>query len=202
MGMRRESFSDGYDDHSGFSHRYLGSHSLHHRQHPSHHPGMALTGSVTVGTVDRYSVAIDDIRYPPHGREDDFELYDDPSPGARQRYSGLHPASWHGSTFPTRPNIQAYTPSPLTKHTHHSHLPQLAINTQLTRPSPTPVHGSRLPQNSTLLTPLHGHAGSLIAPPDNARSIAYTAEGYEVYESDTSRPGTGHASLDELDHSQ
>ena len=201
MGMRRESFSDNYDDHSGFNHRYLGSHSLHHRQHSSHQHGMGLTGSVAVGTVDRYAVAIDGIRYPPQDREDDFELYDDPSLTARQRYSGLHPPSWHSSTFPTRPNIQAYTPSPLTKHTHHSHLPQLAINTHMTRPSPTPVHGNRLPQNSTLLTPLHGHGDhSLIAPLDNTRSVGYT-EGYEVYETDTSRPGTGHAS-DEFDHSQ
>jgi hypothetical protein len=200
MGMRCES----YDDHSGFNHRYLASHALHHREHSSHQLAMPSAGSLTADALDRYSVAIDDIRYPPQDREDDFELYNDTSLTARQRYGGLQPASWHGSTFPTRPNIQAYTPSPLTKH---GHLPQLAINTQITRPSLGPVNGNRLPQNSTLLTPLHRYPGpSLIAPLDNAGSMAYTTEEYDLYETDTSRPGTGHtsignASLDEFDHS-
>ncbi|KDR80662.1 hypothetical protein GALMADRAFT_207666 [Galerina marginata CBS 339.88] len=211
VSMRRDSYSDSYDDQAGYNQRYL-LHSLHHRPHSSHHPGM---GSVTIGTTERYTVPIEDIRYPPQERDDALGAYDHTT--TRQRYSNVQPASWHGgSNVSSLRNVpQSYNPSSLS--THHSQLPQLAINTRLPQPlgddEPAAAQLNRLPQNSTLLTPLPGyHTPSLMAPLHNGSgSVAYTPQGYEIYEEDSNgRPGTGHASIasmghasgDDFDHSQ
>ncbi|KAF8159519.1 hypothetical protein B0H34DRAFT_796760 [Crassisporium funariophilum] len=207
-GMRRDSYSDGYDDNGGYDHRYLSSHSLHHRPHSSH-----LPSSVSIphaGTTERYSVAVDEIRYVAHDRDDSLVNY--ASLAARQRYGGSQPSSWHGgSGLPSRPNLhQSYTPSSLPSHpAHHTQLPQLAINNRLSQASALSMPLNRLPQNSTLLTPLPGYHTPSLMPPLQAgcNGLTYTTETYEVYEDDnTSRPGTGHASIghtsvDEFEHS-
>ncbi|KAF8966327.1 hypothetical protein BDZ97DRAFT_1917704 [Flammula alnicola] len=218
--MHRDSFSDGYDDHQGFNHRYLGTH--HALQHHRH-----LPSSVTIGTAERYSVAIDEIRYPPQDRDDGLGVYE-PALTARQRYGGnVQPASWHGgSNLSARanavqqPSYNSYNNSPTTslptQHAHHSQLPQLDMGGGRLQPHPSTVpdhqsapmqslsnsqqDGGRLPQNSTLLTPLPGYPTSSLMPSlhNGGGNVAYTTEGYELYETDIdngSRPGTGHASL-------
>ena len=164
--VRRDSYNDAYDDNGYYDQRYLSSHSTHHRIPP----------------VDRYSVSIDDIRYT-HDRDDGLNNYG--SLGTRQRYGGNNLASsWHGgSHISSRSNMQPqYVSSSLPNPpAHHSQLPQLSINSRLHPSSSGGLALSRLPQNSTLLTPLPGYQ---------------TLDGYETYDGDTSsRPGTGHASI-------
>ncbi|KAF8906227.1 hypothetical protein CPB84DRAFT_1844485 [Gymnopilus junonius] len=207
VSMRHDSYSDSYDDHTGFNQRYL-AHSLQQRPHSSHHPGL---GSVTIGTTNRYSIPIDDIRYPVQERDDGMGAYDRMI--SRHKFGNMQPASWHGGSHLPVQNIQQqpFATSLSAQHAHYSQLPQLAINPRLP-PSADPdnaAHLSRLPQNSTLLTPLPGYS-TLSLIQNNSGSGAYTSQGYETYEDDNGRPGTGHASIasmghgsgDDFDHSQ
>ena len=145
------------------------------------------------GTTDRYSVSIDDIRYPAHDRDDDHDLISYGSLATRQRYSGSLPSSWHGgSHISSRPSIQQqYLASSLPNQpSHHSQLPQLSINSRLHQSSSDTLPLNRLPQNSTLLTPLPGYQTTSLIP------ISGNGLSYEVYDDDSnSRPGTGHASI-------
>lgn len=221
--MRRDSFSDGYDDHQAFSHRYI---AQHHGP-----PHRNLASSVTIGTADRYSVDIDDIRYPPHERDDNL-VYEASVLTARQRYGHGQPTSWHdGSQMATRVNAvqqqhsfgngnltSASLPSYSSHHAHHSQLPQLHVGgTRLlphpsTVPDPQPAlmhqnydgthQNHRLPESSTLLTPLPGYSAPALMTSmqtgGGGMSFGVSAESYELYETDIdngSRPGTGHASL-------
>lgn len=149
-------------------------------------------------------MSIEDIRYPAHDRDDGLVNY---GPLAtRQRYGGNLPSSWHGAShIPSRPNIQQqYLSSSLPNQpAHHSQLPQLNINSRSSGTQPL----NRLPQNSTLLTPLPGYqTTSLIPLLQSGNGLSYSADGYEVYDDDNnSRPGTGHTSIgahsgDEFDH--
>lgn len=204
--MRRDSYNDAYDD-SGYYD--LSSHSLHHRQpHSSHHSGLPSSVSIPhSGTADRYSVSIEDIRYPAHDRDDGLVNYG--SLATRQRYGGNIPSSWHGGSHnPSRSNIQQqYISSSLPNQSaHHSQLPQLSINSRLHQSSSGALPPNRLPQNSTLLTPLPGYQPSLIPLLQSGNGLSYSADGYDAYDEDTnSRPGTGRASIgahsgDEFDH--
>ncbi|PPQ78398.1 hypothetical protein CVT25_011621 [Psilocybe cyanescens] len=211
VSMHRESYSDSYDDHS-YNHRYLSSHAMHHRPHSSHHNVLGLASSVTIGTTERYSaMGMDDMRFSALDRDEDaLSAYGHLA--ARQRYTNVQPASWHGgSTLPPRSNLQGFNPG---QHPHHSHLPQLAITPRLSQQTQETDHlnaqHNRLPHNSTLLTPIYPPS-SMIPPLQNGNgSMAYTAEGFEIYDDDNGRPGTGHASIasmghasgDDFDHSQ
>ncbi|KAF9554502.1 hypothetical protein CPC08DRAFT_727094 [Agrocybe pediades] len=199
--MRRESYSDSYDDHPAFGHRYMSSH-MQQRPHSSHHPGLGLPSSVNMGSSDRYSIAMDDPRYPQHDRDDGMGAYDQMS--ARQRYGNLQAASWQsGSNLSSRSNVNYSASAMSSQHVHHSQLPQLAIHSRLPgEQNESMSHLNRLPQNSTLLTPLPGYSTSSLMPPlqNGNGSVAYTADGYEIYEDDNGRPSTGHASIGSMGH--
>ena len=207
--MRRDSYNDAYDDNGYYDQRYLNSHSIHHRVvHSSHHSGLPSSVSIPhSGTSDRYSVSIEDIRYPAHDRDDGLINYG--SLASRQRYGSNLPSSWHGGSHVSpRPNIQQpYLSSSLPNQpAHHSQLPQLNINSRLHQPSSSTLPVNRLAQNSTLLTPLPGYQTSLIPTLQSGNNLSYSTDGYDAYDEDTnSRPGTGHASVgahsgDEFDH--
>ena len=198
--VRQDSYSDAYDDNGYYDHRYLSSHSIHHRSLHSSHSGLPSSVSIPhSGTADRYSVAIDDIRYPAHDRDEGLINYG--SMASRQRYGSNLPSSWHGgSHISSRPNIsQQYLSSSLpNQSTHHSHLPQLNINSRLHQSSSASgtLPQNRLPQNSTLLTPLPGYQTSLIPLLQSGNGLSYSSDGYEAYDEDNnSRSGTGHASI-------
>ncbi|KAF9525323.1 hypothetical protein CPB83DRAFT_772202 [Crepidotus variabilis] len=224
VSMRRDSYADLYEDHAAYDPRYL----THHSQHPSRghgmHDGLGLPASVNIGMTDRYTVPVEEIRYPPsHERDDGNGVYEPMS--ARQRYMNGVPASWHGGSALSRSNLMHHqqrqqdvygsvSGSSMTQQqpAHHSQLPQLAIGSRIPGSSPhsapahsheqnTAMHGHRgLPQNSTLLTPLSGYHSSSLVPTmssgGGAGNVMYTSEGYEVYDSDsTGRPGTGHTNF-------
>ncbi|KAH9479428.1 C2H2 finger domain transcription factor CON7 [Psilocybe cubensis] len=209
--LHRESYSDSYDDHA-YNHRYLSSHPMHHRPHSSHNV-LGLASSVTIGgNNERYpAMGVDDIRFSALEREDDaLGAYDHLA--TRQRYNNVQPSSWHGgSNLTPRSSMQNFGPG---QHPHHSHLPQLSIGNRISQQAQEAEYinaqHNRLPHNSTLLTPLY--PGSSLMPPlqNGSGSVAYTAEGFEIYEDDNGRPGTGHASIasmghasgDDFDHSQ
>jgi hypothetical protein len=196
--VRQDSYSDAYDDNGYYEQRYLSSHSIHHRSLHSSHSGLPSSVSIPhSGTADRYSVAIDDIRYPAHDRDEGLINYG-PLAG-RQRYGGNLPSSWHGgSHISSRPNIQQqYLSSSLpNQSTHHSQLPQLSTNSRLHQSSSGTLPQNRLPQNSTLLTPLPGYQTSLIPLLHSGHGLSYSTDGYEAYDEDNnSRSGTGHASI-------
>ena len=200
--MRRDSYNDAYDDNGYYDQRYL---PIHHRSHSG------LPSSVSIphsGTTDRYSVPIEDIRYPAHDRDDGLVNYG--SLTARQRYGSNLTSSWHGgSHIPSRQDIQQpyFSSSLPSQPAHHSQLPQLSINGRLHQPPPGTLPSNRLHQNSTLLTPLPGYrTTSLIPLLESGNDIPYQVDAYEAYDDETnSRPGTGHASTgihsgDEFDH--
>lgn len=177
---------------------------MQQRPHSSHHPGLGLPSSVTIGS-DRYSIAIDDIRYPPnHDRDDGLGAYDQMS--ARQRYGNLHTASsWQGNPSNISPRSSQQQNYNSSIH-HHSQLPQLAINSRMSleqqQQSDSSSHLGRLPQNSTLLTPLPGYASSASLMNGNAYGAAPDG-GYEMYDDDNNnngRPGTGHNSIGSMGH--
>lgn len=165
---------------------------MQHRQHPA----MGLSVNVPhPGSADRFAVPIEDIRYPPHEREEEAIHY-----GNLRRFNNVGtPSSWHaGSTLSSRAGLtQSYISSSLPSQPSHA-----------SPPSPRMV--GRLGPDSTLLTPLPGyqnhqsHAG-LLPPLHPGGDLTYSSEGYDLYESD-SRPGTGHASIgghvsgDDFDH--
>lgn len=201
--MRRSSFNARHGEYD-YDHRYGQSpHVSHHRQHPSRQPDLGMPSSVPIPqpiTRERYSGPVDDVRYSVQGR-DGHPLHHPDSP-VRQRYSDNLPNSWNGTPpLSSRASLhQPYLSSSLpSHHAHHSQLPQLSI-----QPSHAPSHHSplspmnmamnRLPQNSTLLTPLPGYQASSLLPPLAGHEELNYGESYEVYEND-SRPGTGHTSL-------
>ncbi|KXN92418.1 hypothetical protein AN958_07036 [Leucoagaricus sp. SymC.cos] len=165
---------------------------MQHRQHP------AIGLSVNVphaGSADRFAVPIEDIRYPPHERDEDVLHYSN-----LRRFNNVGtPSSWHaGSTLSSRAGLgQSYISSSLPSQPGHPS-------------SPSPRMVGRLGPDSTLLTPLSGyqnhqsHSG-ILPPLHSAGDLAYPPDGYDLYESD-SRPGTGHASIgghvseDEFNH--
>jgi len=171
---------------------YDARYGVMHRQHSA----MGLSVNIPhAGSADRFAVPIEDIRYPPHEREEDVLHY-----GNLRRFNNVGtPSSWHGgSTLASRAGLnQSYISSSLPSHPNHA-----------SPPSPRMV--GRLGPDSTLLTPLPGyqnhqpHAG-ILPPLHAAGDLTYASEGYDLYESD-SRPGTGHASIgghvsgDEFDH--
>ncbi|TFK39863.1 hypothetical protein BDQ12DRAFT_628860 [Crucibulum laeve] len=167
-------------------------HSLPLSRQMSGHSASGLPLSVSIpqhGSNERYSISVDDIRYPIHERDDHEVDYGHVS--ARQRFNtGNMPSSWHpGSSLPSRTNLhESYTSS---THEHQAQHPSAAR-----RPSPSStLPMNRLPSNSTLFTPLPGYqAPSMLPTLQSGGDISYT-EGYELYEDDGSRPGTGHASI-------
>lgn len=222
LAMRRDSYGDAYDDPVGYAQSYLSHHPPHYvpRVHPLHE-GLGLPSSVTIGTGERYTIPIEDIRYPPSNERDDGAGlgcgYENMI--SRNRYPGGLPSSWHGSSALSRSNLvhhqhqDSYGPSPAPQqHAHHSQLPHLAISANIPRPLSPPPHSAPHPHahhpapnrhNGPLLTtPLSTyapHASSLIPAvqnPGGAANLIYTSEGYELYDSDsTGRPGTGHTNV-------
>lgn len=213
--MRRDSYSDGYDDHHSFGHRYMPQHHGLSQRH--------ISSSVNIGSAERYSLPVDDMRYPPNERDDSL-VYESATLTARPRY-GHQPASWHdGSTMSHRVNavqqhnsfgngdVNASSSLPsYTSHAHHSQLPQLHVGGGRMQPHPSTVpdsqsalmhHSQRLPESSTLMTPLPGYSTPALMSSMQAGggglAFGVSAESYELYETDIdngSRPGTGHASL-------
>lgn len=150
-----------------------------------HHPAMGLSVNVShAGSADRFTVPIEDIRYPPHDREEDVLHY-----GNLRRFNNVGtPSSWHaGSTLASRGGLNPpYISSSLPSQPGHT-----------SPPSPRMV--GRLGPDSTLLTPLPGYQGhqshaGLLPPLHPSGDLAYAPEGYDLYDTD-SRPGTGHASI-------
>lgn len=170
MGMRPDE-SGTYDAHYGV---------MQYRQHPA----MGLSVNIPhAGSVDRFAVPIEDIRYPPYEREDGLHY------GSLRRFNSVGtPSSWHaGSTLASRAGFsQPYIPSSLPSQPSHPS-------------SPSPRTVGRLGPDSTLLTSLSGYqnhqtSSGLLPPLHSTGELTYSPEGYDLYESD-SRPGTGHASL-------
>lgn len=166
--------------------------SMQHRQHPA----MGLSVNVPhAGSANRFAVPIEDIRYPPHEREDDVLHY-----GSLRRFNNVGtPSSWHaGSNLASRAGFsQSYMSSSLPSAPSHPS-------------SPSPRTVGRLGPDSTLLTPLSGYQNhqshpGLLPPLHPAGELPYPPDSYDLYESD-SRPGTGHASIgghvsgDDFDH--
>lgn len=207
---RQESFSDSYDDHSAYNHRYLSSHSspLHHRPHHV----LGLASSVPIASNDRFAaMGMDDMRYQ---ADDGLGAYDPMS--ARLRYSNLQPASWHGASHLSQRNIaQNYSNVQQQQQqqqqgqgqgpAHHSQLPQLAITSRVPQHQAHEADylNSRLPQNSTLLTPLYPPSSMIPTVQNGNGSMPYPADAFELYDTDVDsngRPGTGHASIASLGH--
>ncbi|PPQ63815.1 hypothetical protein CVT24_009810 [Panaeolus cyanescens] len=179
--MRRESYSDGYDDHVNYNPRYLA-----HRQQQH-----SLASSVSLAhntSADRFAVSIDNLRYP---LESDDTLGGGYDSRPRSYGSSGIPASWHGnsSSLISRTHVQSqqHQQHYESNSVHHSQLPHLPIN----RPSQQQQALNRLPQNSTLLTPLPGyHTASILS------GTAYPSDGFDFYDEESNgRPGTGHASI-------
>lgn len=193
VSLRRDSYSDLYDDHAAYESRYI----AHHAQYPSRdhtmNDGLGLPSSVTIGMAERYSVPVEEIRYPSsHERDDGNGIgagYEQMS--ARQRYMSGVPATWHGGSSLSRSNLlhhqqrehqngyfsSASGSSGMQHHAHHSQLPQLSIGGRIANSSPhsappithdhnPALHGNRgLPQNNSLLTtPLSAYHSSSMIP--------------------------------------
>lgn len=181
-----------HDERDIYDHRMgpLLGQPMRHRPHIHHLQGLGLPSSVSIPHGDiRYPIPLEEIRYP----ADNYGMT------ARQRYSGSAPSSWHPShpTSRSLPHQYMSSGSPSMSHAHHTHLPQLNIQSHhsQTHPhSPQPVVMDRLPPDSTLLTPLPGYQPpSLLPPLEGAGDLSYPQE-YSIYE-DSQRPGTGHGSL-------
>lgn len=168
------------------------------RPHSSHQVGM-LPMSVSIpqhGSHERYSVDINEIRYPIHDREDNYGQMT-----ARQRYNSN---SWPvPSSAPTRSHMQSSFSSAAPLNNHLPQLPPLPSNeSQVYEAS----RGHRLPNNSSLFTSLPGYQASLLPPLQVGAEFAYSAEGvFDMYEDQSNgRPGTGQSlgsgSADGYDH--
>ncbi|KAF9006073.1 hypothetical protein BDQ17DRAFT_1352678 [Cyathus striatus] len=203
--MRRANISNRSDDNIYGMHRYNtsgSSTSLH--QQSMHNPAPGLPSSLSIpqqGSGQRYSVSIEDIRYPIHDRDDLVVNYGHMS--ARQRYSTGLPASWHpGSSLPTR--HESYMSAGGINQSHPSQPTPLPINslqppahTQGRPPSPShsqPPTG-QLPADSTLFTPLPGYQPPSLLPPLQHGGGDMAGYHYKVYDEESGRPSTGHASL-------
>jgi hypothetical protein len=182
------------DDHDIYTSRRYSSHShvnpsLYHRP-ASYHSGAGLPSSaVTQG--ERYA------------RDDQMST----SPyHSRPRYQDATRASWHGGATSHEMSTPQYMSAslPTQSHIHHGHLHHLnnqshySLQGHPSRPlSPTHTTSSRLPPDSTLLTPLPGYQPpSLLAPLQVGGELGYPSDSYDVYEDDSHpRPSTGHASI-------
>ena len=200
--IRRGSIPGRYDDPTAYDSARYGHSVQDLHRHP--HMGMGISsGHVPHSSTNgRYALAPDEARYPVDQRDEHLGGYfGDVS--SRPRYGEGTSSSWHPA--PTRGDAHyPYVPSVSSQHhgqmnqinVHHDHSPS-----QPPPPSASPrVAPSRLPPNSTLLTPLPGYQTHPMLPP------LQTAAEYDVYDNDsTGRPGTGHASIgpgsgDEYDH--
>ncbi|KAM6497083.1 Zn finger family DNA binding protein [Amanita muscaria] len=153
------------------------------------HPGMP-SGSQS-SPDERYTLSSGELRYPVDQRDEQLGGYLG-DVNARPRYGENVQSSWH----PSPPRSETHYPYPSSVSSqHHAQVAQISVQTQ---PQPPPsltsprVASSRLPPNSTLLTPLPGYQTHTMLPP-----LQTGAESnYDAYDNDsTGRPGTGHASI-------
>jgi hypothetical protein len=138
-------------------------------------------------------VATQDERYP---KDDQIPAYH-----TRSRYNDATRASWHGGATPHEISAPQYISASLPTQSHLHHLnpqPQYSLHPHSSRAlSPTHMSPSRLPPDSTLLTPLPGYQPTSLLPPlQVGGELAYPSSNYDVYDDESqARPSTGHASI-------
>ncbi|KAF8623042.1 hypothetical protein AX15_006548 [Amanita polypyramis BW_CC] len=188
--VRRGGVAGRYDDPAMYdSARY--AHSVQDLQrHPSH-LSLGIPVSQTSAS-ERYALSADELRYPVDQRDEHAGGYFG-DVNSRPRYGESTTASWHPA--PSRSDAHyPYVPS-VSGH-HHGQMSQISVRHDQRQPQPPPsppprVAPSRLPPNSTLLTPLSGYQTHTMLPPLQA-----VGDGeYDMYDNESiGRPGTGHAS--------
>ncbi|KAF8637648.1 hypothetical protein AX17_002716 [Amanita inopinata Kibby_2008] len=193
--LRRSTVAGRFDDPDMYD---TGRFGPVHRQHPSHISLGMPSGPVSqTVTNERYALSVDDLRYPVEQRDEHLSGYfGDVS--SRPRYGDGTPASWHaGVTIPPRSGNQ-YPYVSSVSNQQHGQMTQISVHHDQSRTQPplpsSPRHAaaSRLPPDSTLLTPLPGYQPHTMLPPMQSGGES----GYDVYEDgSTGRPGTGHASI-------
>jgi hypothetical protein len=148
------------------------------------------------GTGPPPPVATQGERY---GKDDQIPAYH-----TRSRYNDAARASWHGGATPHEISAPQYISAslPTQSHLHHSHhlntQSQYSLHPHSSRAlSPTHMSPSRLPPDSTLLTPLPGYQSSSLLPPlQVGGELGYSSSNYGVYDDESHpRPSTGHASI-------
>ena len=164
--------------------------SLYHRP-ASYHSGAELPSSV-MPQGERY---VRDDQIPASSYQ------------TRQRYHDATRASWHGGTTSHEISAPQYISASLPTQSHihghvlhPTHLPNQShypLQAHTSRPlSPLHAISSRLPPDSTLLTPLPGYQPPSLLPPLEVGELGYPSDGYDVYDDDNRpRPSTGHASI-------
>lgn len=187
MSMRHD------DDAHGYAHHHHHAHHHHSHSHSPHqHAHGAPLGLGLPGAADaRYaSMSLEDIRFPP----DDAHAGE--YAGARARYAGSAPASWHpglAAAASARAGLPAQYLAPQPQHAPpHA---QLGLSLHIPPPAAHTPAMDRLPADSTLLTPLPGYEPPPLLPPLNVGADAGYYEGGMYEEEGGARPGTGHASL-------
>ncbi|KAF8745522.1 hypothetical protein AX14_008938 [Amanita brunnescens Koide BX004] len=188
--IRRGSISSRYDDPTAYDSARYG-HSVHHP-----HMGMGMSsGHLSHSSANgRYALTADEGRYPVDQRDEHLGGYFG-DVNSRPRYGEGASSSWHPA--PTRSDAH-YPYVPSVSSQHHGTMTQINVHHDQPQSQPPPssasprVAPSRLPPNSTLLTPLPGYQTVSMLPP-----LQTAGEGaYDVYDNEsTGRPGTGHASI-------
>ncbi|KAK2463575.1 hypothetical protein APHAL10511_004326 [Amanita phalloides] len=193
--IRRGNIAGRYDDPSVYdSARY--NHNTHdlHRHHS--HMGLGMTSGPVPhsSTSERYGLPADELRYPIDQRDEHLGGYFG-DVNSRPRYGETTSTSWHPA--PSRTDVHYPYVSPVSSQ-HHGQMPQISVHHDQPQSQPPPssasprVAPSRLPPNSTLLTPLPGYQTHTMLPPLQTAIDS----GYDVYDNEsTGRPGTGHASI-------
>jgi len=161
----------------------------------------ATTSSLPIPNTSsnsRYIVSEDSVKNSP-GELDHHSMHATPP----RQLSSVEPASWHG---PSRLNASGHRSSSLpslspSAHENNINLPHLDTILSSTSyafvPYPSqfsraaiPSMGTRLPPDSTLLTPLPGYQPPTLSPPH------FPLDGYDVYDHHyNARPDTSHSSL-------
>lgn len=162
--------------------------SMYHRP-ASYHSGTALPSGETQG--DRYA----------RDNQLSTSTYQ-----TRPRYNDATRASWHAGSTSHEINTQQYisTSLPTQSHIQQGHSvhqlnnqSQYSLQTHPRPMSPPHMTSSRLPPDSTLLTPLPGYQAPAILPPlQVGGELGYPSDGYDVYDDESHpRPSTGHTSI-------
>lgn len=191
---RRRSLSARNDDHDIYNFRRYNSHS--HTNHPTY----GSSASYQSGAGLSSSAASQGERY---ARDDQMltSAYQ-----TRPRYNDAARASWHGGATSHEINAPQYISAslPTESHIHHGYIQHpnnqshYSLQAHPSRPlSPTQMIPSRLPPDSTLLTPLPGyHPPSLLPPLQVGGELNYPSDSYDIYDDENRpRPSTGHASI-------
>ena len=191
--IRRGSASGRYEDPTMYDSARYG-HNVQDVQRHSHMSLSMSSGHVPPSSTNgRYALSADELRYPVDQRDEHLGGYFG-DVNSRPRYGESTTSSWHPA--PTRSDAH-YPYVPSISSQHHGQVTQISVHHDQPQSHPPPpstsprVAPSRLPPNSTLLTPLPGYQSHPMLPP-----LQTAVDGYDVYDNEsTGRPGTGHASI-------